>query len=470
MLLFSTILEINETFTKEKFIELVITWNRGSRYEENIIPGLEWDGRMNVKYGDDQCWLEIEEYRNRNIIAVRYENAEENGRIWDADYIMNFDEMKMAVQLYRSYTGDASDWNPAFSTPNFLTLLIDGGYLKDDNGLPVSWESYKINEDNVEILADVINRKSDYRLPVVYVSKTVYDRDPVDIRKMAERLKGVAHVLEQESRSCDRNLRKMTDSRNEYYGAVGIYYPNKTVWPKRFLYHKYDMKDSAMMEKIIRRVMMYSNRQQVNDLYTWYGVLNSISGDRLASQRKEREEAEKERDQVFDEFDGELTEAQKQNDDLMKENAVLRSEVAGLRNKLNDLDEEPVLIAGDEDDLYPGEIKDIVLSILDKELKNGVAKNSRREHILRDLLENNDYQEISKKKADDLARMLNNYNGMTKKTRSALEDFGFQIKEDGKHYKLIYQGDSRYNTTLAKTPSDTRGSKNMVHEIQKSML
>lgn len=79
MLLFSTILEINETFTKEKFIELVITWNRGSRYEENIIPGLEWDGRMNVKYGDDQCWLEIEEYRNRNIIAVRYENADENG-------------------------------------------------------------------------------------------------------------------------------------------------------------------------------------------------------------------------------------------------------------------------------------------------------------------------------------------------------------------------------------------------------
>lgn len=216
--------------------------------------------------------------------------------------------------------------------------------------------------------------------------------------------------------------------------------------------------------------MMYSNRQQVNDLYTWYGVLNSISGDRLASQRKEREEAEKERDQVFDEFDGELAEAQKQNDDLMKENAALRSEVAGLRSKLNDLDEEPVLIAGDEDDLYPGEIKDIVLSILDKELKNGVAKNSRREHILRDLLENNDYQEISKKKADDLARTLNNYNGMTKKTRSALEDFGFQIKEDGKHYRLIYQGDSRYNTTLAKTPSDTRGSKNMVHEIQKSML
>ena len=129
-----------------------------------------------------------------------------------------------------------------------------------------------------------------------------------------------------------------------------------------------------------------------------------------------------------------------------------------------------VLIAGDEDDLYPGEIKDIVLSILDKELKDGVAKNSRRKHILKDLLANNDYQGISKKKAEDLARTLNNYNGMTKKTRSGLEDFGFQIEEDGKHYRLIYHGDSRYNTTLAKTPSDTRGSKNMVHEIQKSML
>ncbi|MCD5436576.1 hypothetical protein [Lactobacillus delbrueckii] len=64
MLLYSTMLDVNDTLTKEKFIQLVIKWNQESQYEENVIPGLVWDGQMNVRYGDDQHWLEIEEYRN----------------------------------------------------------------------------------------------------------------------------------------------------------------------------------------------------------------------------------------------------------------------------------------------------------------------------------------------------------------------------------------------------------------------
>lgn len=44
MLLFSTILDINESLTKEKFIELVIEWNQGSPHEQNIIKDLVWNG------------------------------------------------------------------------------------------------------------------------------------------------------------------------------------------------------------------------------------------------------------------------------------------------------------------------------------------------------------------------------------------------------------------------------------------
>lgn len=46
-----------------------------------MIPGLVWDGQMNVRYGDDQHWLEIEEYRNGSTVAIRYQKVEENGRI-----------------------------------------------------------------------------------------------------------------------------------------------------------------------------------------------------------------------------------------------------------------------------------------------------------------------------------------------------------------------------------------------------
>ena len=42
MLLFSTLLEINDTMTKDSFIQLVLEWNQGSPHEENIIQGIEW--------------------------------------------------------------------------------------------------------------------------------------------------------------------------------------------------------------------------------------------------------------------------------------------------------------------------------------------------------------------------------------------------------------------------------------------
>ena len=102
MLLFSTILSINETMTKDAFIELAIKWNQGSR-EENVIPGIVWNGERNIKYGDEKLWMQIEEYRNQNIIAIRYEKIEDDGVIWDTDYVMNFNEMKMSVRLDRSF-------------------------------------------------------------------------------------------------------------------------------------------------------------------------------------------------------------------------------------------------------------------------------------------------------------------------------------------------------------------------------
>lgn len=59
MILFSTLLSINESMSKNDFIELIMKWNQGSPYKENVIEGMEWNGDFNIKYGDDKLWLEI---------------------------------------------------------------------------------------------------------------------------------------------------------------------------------------------------------------------------------------------------------------------------------------------------------------------------------------------------------------------------------------------------------------------------
>lgn len=476
MLLFSTILAINETMSKDAFILLVLEWNQNSPHRNNIVPNVDWNGEHNVHYGDSSLWLDIQEYRNGNVIAVRYEKVEDDGAIWDTDYVMNFTTMQMAVSLDRSYKADASYFSPDFSTPHFITMLIERGYLLDDCDLPTARTPMYITEANIELLAAIITEKAKYRLPIVYVSKTCDNENPIEVERLAARLKGVAHVLVQSDARLNGLCRRLTSDHNEYYGAIGIYYPNAAVGNRRFIYKQVDGYDNALYQKVLWSVIRYSNAQKVDPLYTWQGVSNALLTDRLCCQRSERIAAENARDKAetaIDDyattFDAEFDTWRQRVDALARENAALRAENEGLRTKLMDSDSLPVLYAGEEDGLYVGEITDIVLSVLSDALKNSV-EHSRRYDVIEDLLKSNTYTRDYDSRVEQIKHLLKGYDRMSKTLRQELIDYGFTISDDGKHHKLVYFGDSRYWTTLAKTASDYKSGPNSSAVIIRNML
>ena len=496
MLLFSTILEIKDTMTTEDFIRLILDWNKGNPYPENVIPGIEWHGERNIKYGDEGLSLEIREYKKERIIAVRYEKKSDDGVIWDTDYVMNFRQMKMSVCLDRSYSEDILDVDANFSTPYFIKLLIKRGFLKDDQKLAVQYKPILITADNVELLSDVINGKSDYRLPVVYVSKTYHDEDPINVQFLAHRLKGVAHVMLQEGNALNPTIQKECDGKNEYYGAIGVYFATHGMNHKRFMYRSSEGFDETLYEKVLKCVIHFCSSQKVDTLFTWQGVNNELLKESLTTQREERlaaeearkaaeseyakilesmdeeerrirkqaiEEATAESNKLLDQFDEEQNELRKRIEALTNENEALRYENHGLRTKLTSKDNIPVLYMGDETDFYPGEVKDLVLEALSDALKG--IPTGRRADVVSDVIENNDYQRLSVSKAEEIKRLLKNYDGMSARTRQALMEFGFEITEDGKHYKLTYYGDGRYQTAFSKTPSDVRTGRNCSQEM-----
>ena len=131
--------------------------------------------------------------------------------------------------------------------------------------------------------------------------------------------------------------------------------------------------------------------------------------------------------------------------------------------------EQPkALQMGEEDELYPGEIEDCLLEILSETLTNTDEK-TRRAHILQDLLKHNDYQRLSEQRKQEVKTLFKGYKSMSATMRQALQKLGFEISEDGAHYKLTYGGDSRYRTTIAKTGSDHREGKNIAAVIGKMM-
>lgn len=474
MLLYSTILDIEDTMTKDAFIQLVIEWNQGSPYEENVIHGIHWNGEKSIRFGDDNLWLEIIEYRNRNIIAVRYEKVTEEGVIWDTDYIMNFDEMRMAIRLDRSYQEQAIVTNAEFSTPHFISLLMQRGYLKPDRILKFERNALLITEENVSVLSDIVAGKVRYQLPVVYVSKTVYNKDPLSIDWLCSRLKGAAHVLLQADKQSNNCIREACDGNNEYNGAIGIYYPNDVLGHKRCIAK--DGNEKNLIDRVVAFVLKFSILQKVDKLYTWQGVSNSLLNDRLASQREERLAAEQARDKaqnevddVYEALDEELKTLQRQVEELTRTNEIQSCEIQGLRTKLAQADDMPIIVQGEEQEMYPGEIKDFILSVVADALPQ-VKPGTRRECVLKDILDSNRFEHLSETKRREVKRLFKGYTSMTNTIKQGLMELGFTISEDGRHYKVRLNNDTRYLATISKTASDHRTGENSASKICQEML
>lgn len=115
------------------------------------------------------------------------------------------------------------------------------------------------------------------------------------------------------------------------------------------------------------------------------------------------------------------------------------------------------------------EIREIILEILEDYFRN-VQKDTRRDHIVSDLLENNTFEHMPAKRREQIKTALKGYKSLSGSLRGLLESMGFVITDDGKHYKWTYFGDHLYSATMAKTSSDNRAGMNMASLIDNLML
>ena len=464
MLVYSTMLQIKKSMTKDDFIRLVIDWNQGSPMEINIIHGIEWNGEYNVRYGNEDLWLEFLEDPRRNIIAARYEKRDQQGSVWDSDFVLNFDTMKLGIQLQRSFLAEAVSMSPVFSTPYLINLLIDRGWIEPDHGLPVTREPIWLSVDNMPLLAEVINGERPYQLPVVFLSKTFDGLDPADPHKTANRLKGVAHVFVMESASQNSVLKELCQGDNPYNGSVGIYYPNPTVPAVRWRTRQFPGSEEAMTEKLIRNVIQYWNAQAFDPLYTWNGVCNAMLSDqaeRLLIDRLEAEKQSREAHSLLEAFDDDNLNLKKRIEELIQKNEALERENNWMQAQLSSLEAKPLLVCGQEKEIYPEELKDLVLSALSDALEGKpISPNTRRALVVEDVLSHNEFNHLGEQKKDELKSLLKGYKTMTPALRRALTDLGFVITAEGKHYKVAYDGDERWSVVFGKTVSDVRSGKN----------
>lgn len=457
MILFSAILDIEDTLTKDGFVDLVLEWNNAASRASNHIPGIEWNDSFGTRFGDKRLWLEIIEYPLCGIVAAHHEKVDESGAVWATDYVMNYIEMRMSIRLDRSYQEDALRIGADFSTPHFITHLIEGGYVKPDGCLPVLREPVFASAERLSAIS--LSTEGDgHILPLLFVPAKDGGGLPFDVGLLASKLKGVAHVFAEDPSQAGES--------GPLSSCIEIRFPSASAETIRIPVDA-ELGERALLGKVMEPVVQYSNSKAVDPLYTWNGVRSSLLLDKLAAQheRVSRSEREaREANELLSGFEDDLVALEDKVRDFANRIAILEAENASLRSRASASSGAPLLHLGSERDYFDGEVKDLVLSALSRSLK-GVSPSTRRHDVISDVIRSNGYQGICERRADEMSQLMKDLDPTSERFESSLRKLGFETKNNRKHLKARYYGDDRYMITFSKTPSDIRAAANSAAEF-----
>ena len=245
---------------------------------------------------------------------------------------------------------------------------------------------------------------------------------------------------------------------------MGVYWPNTHAKSAYFLDDDTPNPRALQLEVAKDIRIALSNRRQVT-LCTWSNLKESVARNRFEQLKSV---GSTELQEYGEAFDADLAAKQARVNEVEEEIGRLTAEIRRLsataQSSANGL-----IQRGDEQDLYQHEIVDIIVDALNDAYRTA-RDGSRRQHILQDLIKANPASGTRQAMEEEIKTLLKTYQDMDAKTRNALARIGFDLTEDGKHYKAVFQGDGRYTFSFSKTSSDHRAGKNLASDINNALF
>lgn len=464
---FSTEFPIAPKNSVEDVLRLACEWITGSphtKVAEADLQQLPRNAERSVSVGIEHVTLAHAKTSEQELGGVRYERTED-GLAWTTSIVTlkMSDRHLLSVQVVCEALNTAVRLPPP-KKPYFIRqalVELGGG---SDGEVPVTDRPFRLTPGEEPIAAALILGTANNTLPIVYVSAGFKDGHLVNPDELAKYVSGMAHVVVEPDRGFSHRVKTLTKSRNVYGGTIGVY------WPQSEARRSYFLRDDAPNPRALEievskdvRVALSNRRPRTS--CTWVHLKETLARTRLEELKASGSTAIEE---YVAAFDAELAAKQALVDAAEQEIARLTAEVKRLAASEQSAT-GGLLQQGQEHDLYEHEIQDIIHAALEGAMR-GARPGSRRQHVLADLLASNPPFGASQRLEEEIKTLLKTYRDMDSRTRNTLARLGFDLTEDGKHYKAIFQGDPRYTFTLPKTSSDHRAGKNMASDINNTLF
>jgi hypothetical protein len=385
--LFSTQFPIRSSATLDELLKVEKEWIAGSSHSRFSSKDLEQLKKENSIIQRGQNTIEICSVAYKNpksqepieSLGMRYTVFEEEGDIYKATIVGSKSSRDFWVSTVVDYdSGTPKITGPGKRKPVIVKQILDkiGGGL--DGDIKVTNEPINLKEEDIEFVADILKGRTPSIMPIFYVSADEMGLHSVNPLKLADISSGVVNVLVEPSNAFSFRLKESMRQGTVYRGAVGIYFPDGL---ERYFWLPHELKKEDPEKKIYERVVEALSLRRLRKGLTWENM-EQINHDRQISEiRKEAEirikgmteEGQKELAEYMGTFDEEV--ARLKTEKAEQEERMEALEIVLRREKAQSSYGGELIQVPQTNQLYEGEIKNIVLEILGNHVRQNATIN-----------------------------------------------------------------------------------------------
>lgn len=367
---------------------------------------------------------------DESIIAYDIEDQ------WRYGYIYNEEEQEVYIQ-----------WDKHPSKPiDIIQYLIDHHYIKKDTLYVTDQPLY------VRTFEDII--KSPSQLPIIYLHPHTY-KNIEFLNTLAKVLKGMAHVVYSDNSQIDNAIEEQFQCQNV------IMFLNNEHAKIRSMKNEEDF-----IQSIFIKVQNYITKRSYGFPYSM-NTLYKNALKKMIHLIKENENT------AADNLEDQLLQLEEKKMELIERIEKLHAKLTIIKNQNESLSQYieqnnyyPLVLKGDEKELYEGEQKDMILHILQQELKT--VRQPKTIEMIKTILDENPKVGKRDEMLTEIKLRLLKAKQLNNQTIEKLRKCGIEInKSNGNHFEALLFNDSRYMIVIASTPSDMNFNRQFYRDIVK---
>lgn len=468
MLSFATEFPVTPERTTADFLQAMVTWITGSPHTKlsaDTLQELAQKEEASVQRDNEYVQSLVCHTTDLDLAGLRYSRRDN-----ELDWLTTIAFSRTSSDAWIGIRVECESRHAAARLPSAKKPVVVKTLLQflggaADGPLPVGERAHLLTNSDIDLAAKLIRGDAGCRLPIVYVSARFKGGYILDVDRLAADLSGMAHVVVEPNRPFSVRLQHEVDSENVYGGTIGLYWPEGGGRRAFFLGGEYASLGhlASTIKDEIRAALL--NRRPLARC-TWAYVRETASRQAIEALKASGSKAIEDYVKTFDQ---EIEAKNQRLEDAEREIQRLRNELR-VHEARTGTASGGLLRLGRERDLYPNEIFGILLDAIE-DAATRVQHDSRRQHVLTSILEANRMEENPLESSrEQLKALLRGMRTVDARMRRGLEDMGFSISEDGRHYKLVFQGDDRCTYTLPKSGSDHRGGMNAASDIARLLF